>query len=229
MPRRLTSAIGDILIWWTLGATIECRRGAAMGPRPVGRHRGKGRHQILLGARASARRKPDFHEPDCFALELPCQQRMTLSASTGSSPTPRCARRSRASASPCSPTPARSPHDLTHCLDALAAAGHQRLRRVRAAARPARRQAGQYDGVARTSPIRCYGIPVFSLYGEVRRPTGQSMGTFDVAAGRPAGSRLPHLHLHHHPALRARGGGAARQERSGCSTGPTRPAGRSRG
>ena len=32
----------------------------------------------------------------------------------------------------------------------------------------------------RTSPIRCYGIPVFSLYGEVRRPTGQSMGTFDV-------------------------------------------------
>jgi uncharacterized protein YbbC (DUF1343 family) len=25
-----------------------------------------------------------------------------------------------------------------------------------------------------------HGIPVFSLYGEVRRPTGQSMGTFDV-------------------------------------------------
>jgi uncharacterized protein YbbC (DUF1343 family) len=25
-----------------------------------------------------------------------------------------------------------------------------------------------------------YGVPVFSLYGEVRRPTGQSMGTFDV-------------------------------------------------
>jgi uncharacterized protein YbbC (DUF1343 family) len=25
-----------------------------------------------------------------------------------------------------------------------------------------------------------YGMPVFSLYGEVRRPTGQSMGTFDV-------------------------------------------------
>jgi uncharacterized protein YbbC (DUF1343 family) len=29
-----------------------------------------------------------------------------------------------------------------------------------------------------TDPI--YGIPVFSLYGEVRRPTGQSLGTFDV-------------------------------------------------
>jgi len=29
-----------------------------------------------------------------------------------------------------------------------------------------------------TDPV--YGIPVFSLYGEVRRPTGQSMGTFDV-------------------------------------------------
>ena len=25
-----------------------------------------------------------------------------------------------------------------------------------------------------------YGMPVFSLYGEVRRPRGQSMGTFDV-------------------------------------------------
>jgi uncharacterized protein YbbC (DUF1343 family) len=25
-----------------------------------------------------------------------------------------------------------------------------------------------------------YGVPVFSLYGEVRRPTGQSMGTFDA-------------------------------------------------
>src|ERR1700712_2067906 len=25
-----------------------------------------------------------------------------------------------------------------------------------------------------------YGMPVFSLYGEVRKPTGQSMGTFDV-------------------------------------------------
>ena len=25
-----------------------------------------------------------------------------------------------------------------------------------------------------------YGMPVFSLYGEVRRPSGQSMGTFDV-------------------------------------------------
>ena len=29
-----------------------------------------------------------------------------------------------------------------------------------------------------TDPL--LGIPVFSLYGEVRRPTGQSMGTFDV-------------------------------------------------
>ena len=29
-----------------------------------------------------------------------------------------------------------------------------------------------------TDPV--HGIPVFSLYGEVRRPTGQSMGTFDV-------------------------------------------------
>ncbi len=29
-----------------------------------------------------------------------------------------------------------------------------------------------------TDPV--HGIPIFSLYGGVRRPTGQSMGTFDV-------------------------------------------------
>ena len=29
-----------------------------------------------------------------------------------------------------------------------------------------------------TDPV--HGVPVFSLYGEVRRPTGQAMGTFDV-------------------------------------------------
>ena len=40
----------DNLTWWTLGATVsvECR--AALAARPVGRARGKGRDQILLGA-----------------------------------------------------------------------------------------------------------------------------------------------------------------------------------
>ena len=76
--------------------------------------------------------------------------------------------------------PASVTRDLTHSLDALVAAGLN----VTAAFGPqhgaARRQAGQYGGVATdfTDPI--HGIPVFSLYGEVRRPTGQSMGTFDT-------------------------------------------------
>ena len=60
-----------------------------------------------------------------------------------------------------------------------------------------------------------HGIPVFSLYGEVRRPTAAMM---DVrrAARRPAGPRLPHLYVHHDAALRARGSGAARQDRLGA-------------
>src|SRR3546814_19845772 len=31
-----------------------------------------------------------------------------------------------------------------------------------------------------SSDLPTYGMPVFSLYGEVRRPTGQSMHMFDV-------------------------------------------------
>ena len=50
--------------------------------------------------------------------------------------------------------PASVTRDLTHSLDALAAAGVNAHRRVRAAARPARRQAGQYGRDRRTSPIR---------------------------------------------------------------------------
>ena len=73
-----------------------------------------------------------------------------------------------------------------------------------------------------------HGIPVFSLYGEVRRPTAAMMDTLRRAAGRPAGPRLPHLHLHHHAALRAGSRGRSTASRSGCWTAPIRPAARSR-
>jgi hypothetical protein len=70
----------------------------------------------------------------------------------------------------------RRPH---HSLDALAAARHQADRRLRPAARPARRQAGQHGRVAGLRrPV--HGIPVFSLYGEVRRPTAAMLDSFDV-------------------------------------------------
>src|SRR5215210_6406250 len=75
--------------------------------------------------------------------------------------------------------PASVTSDLTHSLDALAAAGVN----VTAAFGPQHglkgdKQDNMVESNDFTDPI--HGIPVFSLYGEVRRPTGQAMGTFDV-------------------------------------------------
>ena len=69
--------------------------------------------------------------------------------------------------------------DLTHSLDALVAAGVN----VSAMFGPQHGVRGDLQDNMMESPDftdPTYGIPVFSLYGEVRRPTGQSMGTFDV-------------------------------------------------
>jgi uncharacterized protein YbbC (DUF1343 family) len=75
--------------------------------------------------------------------------------------------------------PASVTRDLTHSLDALAAAGV----RVTAAFGPQHglrgdKQDNMVESDDFTDPV--HGIPVFSLYGEVRRPTGQSLGTFDA-------------------------------------------------
>ena len=75
--------------------------------------------------------------------------------------------------------PASVTQDLTHSLDALAAAGID----LTAAFGPqhgikGEKQDNMVESDDFTDPQ--LGIPVFSLYGEVRRPTGQSMGTFDV-------------------------------------------------
>src|SRR6476619_1677614 len=75
--------------------------------------------------------------------------------------------------------PASVTKDLTHSLDALVAAGltvsgvFGRQHGVRGDL-----QDNMVESPDFTDPT--YGMPVFSLYGEVRRPTGQSMGTFDV-------------------------------------------------
>ena len=70
----------------------------------------------------------------------------------------------------------REPHAFARCTGRR---GRQAHGRVRSAARAARRQAGQHDRVADfTDPV--HGIPVFSLYGAVRRPTDEMMRTFDV-------------------------------------------------
>jgi uncharacterized protein YbbC (DUF1343 family) len=75
--------------------------------------------------------------------------------------------------------PASVTRDLTHSLDALAAAGVN----VTAAFGPQHglrgdKQDNMVESDDFTDPV--HQIPVFSLYGEVRRPTGQSLGTFDT-------------------------------------------------
>ena len=75
--------------------------------------------------------------------------------------------------------PASVTADLTHSLDALVAAGLN----VSAVFGPQHGVRGDLQDNMMESPDYTdptYGMPVFSLYGEVRRPSGQSMGTFDV-------------------------------------------------
>lgn len=76
--------------------------------------------------------------------------------------------------------PASVTADLTHSLDALAACDDLN---VTAAFGPQHGLRGDKQDNMMESPDYndpVHGIPVFSLYGEVRRPTGQSMGTFDI-------------------------------------------------
>ena len=75
--------------------------------------------------------------------------------------------------------PASVTRDLTHSVDALAAAGV----RLTAAFGPQHglrgdKQDNMVESDDFTDPV--HHIPVCSLYGEVRRPTGHSMGTFDA-------------------------------------------------
>jgi uncharacterized protein YbbC (DUF1343 family) len=75
--------------------------------------------------------------------------------------------------------PASVTADLTHSLDALMYAGLN----VSAVFGPQHGVRGDLQDNMMESPDYTdpsYGIPVFSLYGEVRRPSGQSMGTFDT-------------------------------------------------
>lgn len=76
--------------------------------------------------------------------------------------------------------PASVTAGLQHSLDALIAAGDVN---VSAAFGPQHglkgdKQDNMVESPDYTDPA--YNIPVFSLYGEVRRPTGQMMSTFDV-------------------------------------------------
>ncbi len=76
--------------------------------------------------------------------------------------------------------PASVTQDLTHALDALAACPDIKLA---VAFGPQHGLRGEkQDNMVETADYEdpAHGVPVFSLYGEVRRPTPQMMDTFDV-------------------------------------------------
>ncbi len=76
--------------------------------------------------------------------------------------------------------PASVTQDLTHSLDALAACADIKLA---AAFGPQHGMRGDKQDNMMESPDfndPVHGIPVFSLYGDVRRPTAQMMDAFDV-------------------------------------------------
>src|SRR5215475_9021987 len=76
--------------------------------------------------------------------------------------------------------PAAVTEDLTHSLDALAACSDISLA---AAFGPQHGMRGDKQDNMIESPDfddPVHGIPVFSLYGDSRRPTGQMMSTFDT-------------------------------------------------
>lgn len=76
--------------------------------------------------------------------------------------------------------PASVTLDLVHSLDALSALDDINLTAAFGPQHGLRgdKQDNMIESPDFNDPI--HNIPVFSLYGEVRRPTGQSMGTFDV-------------------------------------------------
>lgn len=76
--------------------------------------------------------------------------------------------------------PASVTSDLTHSFDALAALDDINITAAFGPQHGLRgdKQDNMMESPDFTDPV--HGVPVFSLYGEVRRPTGQAMGTFDV-------------------------------------------------
>ena len=181
--------------------------------------------------------QPDFHHADAFALTAGGARRWSgrrrppcSSASTACSPSPRCARplagrRVGLLAHPASVT--RDARPLARCA-----------RRARRAARSPRRSArstglrgDKQDNMVESPDFvdPQHGIPVFSLYGEVRRPTAAMLDQLRRAAGRPAGRR----HAASTPSSRRCATCSKQPPRTarpcGCSIGRTRSAARSRG
>ncbi len=76
--------------------------------------------------------------------------------------------------------PASVTAGLTHALDALSASGDLRLTAAMGPQHGLRddKQDNMMESPDFTDPV--HGVPVFSLYGDVRRPTGQMMSAADI-------------------------------------------------
>src|SRR5512140_3574183 len=76
--------------------------------------------------------------------------------------------------------PASVTEDLTHALDALSACGDMNISAAFGPQHGLRgdKQDNMIESPDFNDPV--HGIPVFSLYGEVRKPTDAMMGAFDV-------------------------------------------------
>ncbi len=76
--------------------------------------------------------------------------------------------------------PASVTADLTHTLDALAGCGDIKITAAFGPQHGLRgdKQDNMIESPDFSDPV--HGIPVFSLYGEVRRPTDAMMDTFDI-------------------------------------------------
>src|SRR3569623_160677 len=149
-----------------------------MASEPASHHRGQRRHQILLGARpcAGAAR---FPQPRLLYRHAPGTSRVMKFGIDRLLADPDLRKPLEGKRVALLAHPASVTADLTHSLDALVAAGLN----VSAMFGPQHGVRGDLQDNMMESPDytdATYNIPVFSLYGEVRRPSGQSMGTFDT-------------------------------------------------
>ena len=86
--------------------------------------------------------------------------------------------------------PASVNRDLVHSLDVLAALGDIKLSAAFGPQHGLRgdKQDNMVESPDFTDPV--HGIPVFSLYGEVRRPPSAMMESFDVLLVEPRNQRI---------------------------------------
>ena len=210
------------------GSAVGLAARQPLAARPLGGDRGNERPQVLLGAGASARQAgfPSFR---LLCARTSCSvARHEIRHRSPSRRTRSCARRSQGRRVALLAHPASVTADLTHSLDALAACGDIKLT---AAFGP---QHG-LRGDKQDNMIEIAGLPRSGARHPGVQPVRRGAqadrcddGHLRRRPRRSAGSGLPHLHLRHDAALRARSGGEARQSGLGAGSPQSRRAGRSK-